>query len=322
MTLTMAAHITFGAAHGRPAFDMRRISSIHTESSWKEFTNRAEIVLPRNIKDFQKYKIGEVFQVGDPVIIRLGYGEGDLPVEFEGYLSDIAEGVPVTLKAENEMFNLKRGSVSVSKPKITLKELLQAIAPGYTIDCPDIQLGAVRYSNVAPIKVLEDIKKEAGISTYFDGKTLRSGIIYSDQSDTDPVKIILEKNAVSENLNKKSSASEKVTIRAISLLKNGKKIQVEVGDKGGSSIQRTYIGIEVEAELKKQAEQDLKRYKVEGFDGTVTLFGIPRVEHGMKMQMESIFYENMNGTYFIDKVEKEFDRDGYRQVCTLGNKAV
>lgn len=322
MTLTMAAHIAFGTSHGRPAFDMQLVSNVRIESAWSEFTNIAEIVLPRNVRDFQKYKIGEVFQVGDPVTIRLGYGDGELPVEFEGYLSDIGEGVPVTLKAENEMFKLKRGTVSVSKPKIALKELLQAIAPGYTVDCPDIQLGAVRYSNVAPIKVLEDIKKEAGISTYFDGKTLRSGIIYADQSNSEAVKVILEKNAVSENLNKKTTSSEKVLIKAISLLRNGKKIEVEVGDKGGSSIQRTYVGIEVEAELKKQADQDLKKYKVDGFDGTVTLFGIPRVEHGMKMQLESVFYENMNGTYYIDKVVKEFSSGGYRQECTLGNKAI
>lgn len=322
MTLTMAAHITFGASHGRPAFDMRRVSSVRIEAGWKDFTNRAEIILPRNVKDFHKHKIGEVFQVGDPVIIQLGYGDGELPVEFEGYLSDVGEGVPVTLKCENEMFKLKRGTVSVSKLKTTLRELLQEIAQGYEIGCPDVQLGAVRYSNVAPIQVLEDIKKEAGISTYFDGKVLRSGIIYSDQSDKPVVKIILEKNAVSENLNKKSSAAEKVTIKAISLLKNGRKIEVEVGDSGGTSIRRTYIGIEVEAELKRQAQDDLKKYKVDGFDGTVTLFGIPRVEHGMKMELESLFYENMNGTYYIDKVVKEFGPKGFRQECTIGGKAL
>lgn len=322
MTLTMAAHITFGSAHGRPSFDIKQVSSVRIESSWQEFTDRAEIILPRNVQHFRKYKVGEVFQVGDPITIRLGYGSGELPIEFEGYISDVGEGVPVTLKCENEMYKLKRGSVSCSKKETTLKELLQAIAPGYEIDCPEVFLGAVRYANVAPIKILEDLKNEAGISTYFDGKVLRSGIIYGAKSDAEAVKIKLEQNAVSENLNKKSSASDKVLIRAISLLKHGKKIEVEVGDDGGTSVQRYYIGVELEAELRRQAEEALKRYKVDGFDGTITLFGIPRVEHSMKVELSSILYENIRGVYSIDKVIKEFSPSGYRQEVTLGSQAI
>lgn len=322
MTLTMAAHITFGSAHGRPELSMRRVSSVRIESSWSEFTDRAEIVLPRKVRDFQKYKIGEVFQVGDPVVIRLGYGTEQLPVEFEGYISDVGEGIPVKLMCENEMFRLKRGNVLISKAHTTLRELLKAIAPGYKIDCPDMPLGAVRYSNVAPIKVLEDLKNEAGISTYFDKKVLRSGIIYADQSDKPTVKVLLEKNAVSENLNKRSSSTEKVTIKAISLLNNGKKLEVKVGDEGGTSVKRIYHGIEVEAELRKQAENDLKKYKVDGFDGSVILFGIPRVEHGMKIELNSQIYENIKGTYYIDKVIKEFSPNGYRQEVSIGGKAI
>lgn len=322
MTLTMAAHITFGAAHGRPSFDMRQVSSVHIESSWPEFTDRAEIVLPRKVRDFQKYKVGEVFQVGDPVTIRLGYGIGTLPVEFEGYLSEVGEGIPVTLKCEDEMYKLKRGTVSISQKNTTLRQLLEAIAPGYQVDCPEVSLGTVRYANMPPIKILEELKREAGISTYFDGKILRSGIIYGDQSDKETVKIKLEQNAVSENLNKKSSASEKVTIKAISLLKNGKKIEVSVGDDGGTSVQRYYIGVEVEAELKRQATEDLKKYKVDGFDGTITLFGIPRVQHGMKIDLSSVFYENLHGVYNIDKVVKDFGPEGFRQEVTLGSKSV
>lgn len=322
MTLTMAAHITFGAAHGRPSFVVKQVSSVRIDSSWQEFTDRAEIVLPRNVQYFRKYKVGEVFQVGDPVTIQLGYGTGELPIEFEGYLSDVGEGIPITLKCEDEMYQLKRGTVSFSKKEASLKDLLQAIAPGYEIDCPEVSLGTVRYANVAPIKILEDLKNEAGISTYFEGKVLRSGIIYGAKSDAEIVKIKLEQNAVSENLNKKSSATDKVLIRAISLLKNGKKLEVEVGDEGGTSIQRYYIGVEVEAELKRQATEALKIYKVDGFDGTITLFGIPRLEHGMKVELSSIYYENIKGIYCIDKVSKEFSSSGYRQEVTLGGQSL
>ena len=321
-TLIMAAHITFPESRGRKEFELHRVSSVRIESSWKDFTDRAEITLPRNVRNLNQFKYEDIFKIGDPIIIKLGYGTGELPVEFEGYLSDVSEGIPVTLRCEDEMFKLKRGNVSVSSAKITLKELLQKIAPGYEIDCPDANLGAVRHANMAPIKILEDLKKEVGFHSYFDGKMLRCGVIYADQSEEKPVKILLEKNAVSENLNKKTQSDEIVTIKAISLLKNGRKLEIEVGDKNGTSFQRTYIGIEIKAELEKQAKQDLEKYKTRGFDGSVTLFGTPRVRHGMKMDLKSEFYKNMEGLFYIEKVVKTFDEGGYRQEVTLGDKAI
>jgi hypothetical protein len=315
----MAAHITFPSVRGRGEINLRRVSAVKIESSWKDFTDRAEIIMPRNVRIINEQKYSDLFKAGDPVVIRLGYGDGDLPVEFTGYLSDISEGVPVVLRCEDEMYRLKRGSVSVVSGSITLKSLLKKAAPGYDIDCPDVELGAVRFANVAPIKILEEIKKEAGLYSYFDGKVLRCGVIYGDQSDVPPVNILLEKNAVSENLNKKA-ATDEVQIKAISILKNGKKISVEVGMKGGTSVQRTYIGITIKAELEKRANADLKKYKAQGFDGTVTLFGVPTVKHGMKMNLKSEFYKNMEGVFYIESVKKSFDAGGYRQNITLGER--
>ena len=321
MTLTMAAHITFPATRGRSELNLYRVSSVRIEGSWKDFTGRAEITLPRRVKNFDKFQYEDLFQNGDPVIIRIGYGDGELPVEFAGYLSDVSEGVPVTLRCEDEMYQLKRGSVSVSSPSITLKKLLQEAAPGYEIDCPDVQFGAVRYANVAPIAILESIKKETGLQSYFDGKVLRCGVFYGDQSDMAPVRVLLEKNVVNENLNKKQ-VPDKVHIKAISILTSGKKIEVEVGEKGGATIQRTYINVTDKTELENQAKRDLEKYKAKRVDGSITLFGIPCVQHGMKIDLKSEFYKNIEGIFNIDKVVKTFDESGYRQEVTLGDKAV
>jgi hypothetical protein len=276
--------------------------------------------LPRNVKNRKEVKYSEIFKTGDPVVIRLGYGSGELPVEFSGYLSDVSEGVPVTFRCEDEMFKLKRGNVSVVAQSITLRKLLERAAPGYEIDCPDAELGAVRYANVAPIKALEEIKRDTGLYSYFDGKILRCGVIYGDQSSLAPVPVFLEKNAVSESLNRKA-ATDEVQIKAISILKNGKKISVEVGLKGGTNVQRTYIGITVKTELEKRAKADLEKYKAQGFDGSVTLFGVPRVQHGMKIHLKSEFFKNMEGIFYVEKTLKTFDKGGYRQEITLGDKA-
>lgn len=321
MTLTMAAHVTFPESRGRGEISLYRASSVSIESSWKEFTDRAEITLPRNVRFIGAAKYGDLFRTGDPVVIRLGYGTGGLPVEFAGYISDVSEGVPVVLRCEDEMWKLKRGSVSVVSGSITLKELLRKAAPGYESDCPGVQLGAVRYAGVAPIKILEDIKKETGMYSYFDGKTLRCGVIYGDQSGVAPVNVFLEKNAVSENLNRKVPTDE-VEIKVTSILKDGKRITASAGMKGGTCVRRTYAGITVKAELEKQAGSDLEKYRAQGYDGSVTLFGVPAVRHGMKMNLKSEFYKNMEGLFYIEKIRKTFGAGGYRQEVTLGSRAV
>ena len=119
----------------------------------------------------------------------------------------------------------------------------------------------------------------------------------------------------------RKNSTEEVEIRAISILKNGRKIEVTVGQKGGTSVQRTYVGISVKAELESRAKADLQKYKTQGFDGSVTLFGIPRVEHGMKVRVVSEFYKNMEGTFYVEKTVKKFNSGGYRQDITLGDKA-
>jgi hypothetical protein len=321
MTFTMAVHIIFAAIRGRKTIELRRVSEVQVERSWKEFTGRAEIRMPRNIRILNGLTCSDIFKNGDPVEIRLGYGAGDLPVEFTGYISDVSAGVPVVIRCEDEMYQLKRGNVSIVSGAIMLKDLLKKACKDYETDCPDTNLGAVRFSNVAPIAVLDQIKKDTGLYSYFDGKILRCGVIYSDQSDAPVVNIHLEKNAVSESLNKKAETDE-VEIKAISILKNGKKISATAGRKGGTNAQRTYIGITVKAELEKRARADLKKYQAQGFDGSVTLFGIPAVHHGMKVHIKSEIFKNMEGTFYVEKAVKKFGSSGYRQELTLVDKAV
>jgi len=321
MSYTMRAHITFPKTEHREEINIYKVNSVTIESSWKQLTDTADITLPRRVNVFEKYPMSELFRIGDPVVIRLGYND-DLIEEFSGYLSDVSEGTPVNLRCENEMFKLKRKTVSISKANIKLRDLLEAIAPGYTIDCPDgVELGAVRYSNVPPTQILKDILEQTGMYSYFDGQTLCCGVVYGNKSGIKPVGIHLEKQAVSESLNRKSSSDMLIRIRAISVLKGGKKIQVEVGDNGGTLNTLTYVGIEAKAELEKAAKRDLESRKKQGFDGSIELFGIPVMRHGMKVELSSVLYENLKGIYYVDRVTKTFDDSPkYRQNIELGDK--
>lgn len=318
-TYTMAVDITFPESRGRAGFGMKRVTEIHIEKGWQEFTGTAEIVIPRNVKDFSRIEKDDLFELGDPVIIRFGYGTGEQPVEFEGYISDVSDGIPYRIKCEDEMFKLKRGSVSVSKAGVTLKQLLETIAPGYTIECPDVPLGTVRYTNVAPVAVLENLKKELGIYTYFIDKVLHA--VDGNSTDGETIKVLLERNAVSEDLNKKSKADEKVLVKFKSLQRNGKYITHEEGDKNGTVQVRNWPYL-TKAEIEARAKRIVELQKSKGFDGTITLFGIPRAYLGVKVELKSLFYKHMDGTFYVDKIVKDFSKSGIRQQLTIGNKVV
>ena len=155
----MCSRITFPANMKRGELVIYTVSSVHIESSWKMLTDSAEIVLPRRIRYFAGKDLKELLSAGDQVKIELGY-DSDLYTEFEGYISLIGWGVPVTIRCEDEMYNLKRKTVSYSAKNVTLKKLLADVAKGYEVKTNyDAELGAVRYSSLSLIHIFFNNKE-------------------------------------------------------------------------------------------------------------------------------------------------------------------
>ena len=74
-------------------------------------------------------------------------------------------------------------------------------------------------------------------------------------------------------------------------------------------------------EIQRIAETTYTNAMKPGLDGEVTLWGIPRLEHGMIADLYSNLYPEKNGSYYIDSVKKKSSpTGGYRQVAKLGNK--
>lgn len=315
-TYALYGEIIFPAHEGRPAFRIRRFSECKIESSWRSLTDTAEITIPRKVKDFDRLKVSEWFREGDPVEIWLGY-DRKLSLEFQGYVKKVPAGIPLIIACEDEMYKLKRSTVSVSKKDCTLKQLLKEIAPDYKVVCDDSRLGNVRFSKMSPSQILDELQKN-GIYCWFEGKELHA--FGTSKSDVDPVEILVERTAA-ESL--KQREIEKTLVIMSLIRKKGKKLRVEVGDKqAGKRITREISGIELsEAELKRDAEKLYELSKQPGLDGDLTLWGVPRVQHGYRMNLKSILYPEKNGTYYIDAVTKTFSPQGYRQVCKLGLKA-
>ena len=306
----MCAHIIIGD------MNIRRPNSVKIESGWKFLTDRATITLPMKTKDFERENIKKKFPKGTAVQIKLGYN-GSLEEEFTGYVTHVAAGIPLVIKCEDEMWQLKQIPVNISLKEASLKSLLGKIVPGYAIEADDWDLGPVRYSKTTVAQVLEKLRQDYGFYSHMKGTTLVCGKSYTGGKT---VPLHLERDIVSQSLNYRTAEDIRIRIEAVSTLRGGRKIEVAVGDNDGELRRLTYFGIEVEGALKKLAEQDLKKFKVDGFEGGLTTFGIPVIHHGDKVELTSDLYPERNGQNYVEETRVSFDESGYRRHLKLGEK--
>lgn len=323
MSYTMCSRLTFPATDKREELKMYVVTSVAIQSSWKMLTDTADIVFPRRMKIFNGRNLAESIREGDPVKIELGYNRV-LLTEFEGYIQRIGRGIPITLHCEDEMYKLKRKKVSYSKRSVKLGELLKDLCGEYEIvtSFGDTELGAVRYAEMLVSQILEDVKKKTGLYSYFIGKTLYCGNVYTDKVKLPETNIHLERNAVSQDLQQTGGDYE---VTALAILKGGKKLEAKAGTKGAETVNLTYndkdktVTVEV---LKEFAERYYESLKKQKYKGGVELFGIPAVTFGQVIDLKSDITPEMNGKYYIEKVTKEFsDNATYRQKVELGGRA-
>jgi hypothetical protein len=303
---------------------LTQATEIRIETSWKLLTSTAEIVIPRKVKFFDKNKVRDTFRRGDRVTIYWGYN-GTLNEEFRGYVTEVAADIPITLRLQDEMWKLKQIPVNFSAPSIGLSDLLKSICPGYHIDALEgVTIGAVRFPKTTVAAVLDKLhedpwKLDSYIKIINNEPVLVCGKYYADDSDVETVNFHLERNVVSSSLNYIRKDDVTIMIKGVSTLANGSKIEVEFGDKGGQQRQLTHYN-KTKQELEVLVRLDYDKYKQDRFDGSFTAFGIPSVKHGQKVNLVSTLYEDRNGVYYVEGVNKTFGDGGIRQEIKLDQK--
>lgn len=330
MTLGMCAEIKFLKTDRREAFSIFRISSCEMELSWKMICGKAEIVLPRNIKDFDKQNVKDVFRKGDPVEIYLGYN-GDMKLEFKGYIDVVSANYPITLKLEDEMWKLKQIPVNFASPNISLKGFIESIVKDYPIDVDlSVSLGAVRFSKVSLGEVLNKLQSEMNLYSFIRNGKLTIAKPYSDVSDEVPV-FDLERNCESNDLNYLSKEERLVKIigqsmqevaNAVRNKEKNKKLKFEWGDENANDTINWSFNVRSQKELEDAVKKMYEDRKKEGYDGSFKALGTPSIAHGQRVKIISTLYPEREGVYYVDAVKKIFDKSsGYRQEITLGGTA-
>ena len=320
--LIMNAKVVFKATESHPEFYIRRISEVEIETSWKMICSTAQVVLPRNIKDFNQNKVKDWFKRGDKVEIYLCYGlDEDLILEFSGYITQVSADYPITIKLEDEMWRLKQIPVNFSSKNEKLKSFVQKYVTDYPILIDaEVPLGAVNIKNKTLGEVFKKFQEDLSLYAFIRNGKLVVAKPYSDVSDKIPV-FDLERNCVSNDLNYLSKEERTVKVVAESVqnfAKTKKKLKFELGDPDPKTTINKTLSVTTLNDLQAEVRRIYDLYKKEGFDGSFTTFGTPSVQHGQKVKITSSLYNDREGVYYIDSIKKKFSRDGYRQEIELG----
>jgi hypothetical protein len=305
---------------GENKFDF--VTDIEIVSTWKEFTDTAKLTIPKRItKNGEPITngTGSIFKRGDKVEIKLGYFP-NLTLRFSGYVSAVKIATPIEIEIENQMFLLKQSTFTKSYKKVDLKTLLNDMIGGkIAINSVDADLGAFRITNVTPLQVLDELKKTYYLDCFVQGGTLYVGRQYIAENRVDH-QIVMERDVIDNDLIWKNEEETKIKLKAISMLPDNKKIEIEVGDPDGEQRTAHYYDL-TESTLKTIAESEIKKFKFTGFRGGFTMFGTPKIKHGDVIVLKSYKLPERNGTYFVDSVETTFGQNGFRQKIELGRKA-
>lgn len=316
------SEITITSATTKAVTKFDFVAEIGITSTWKEFTDKATITIPKKItKGGQSIVNGSnaIFKKGDIVQIKIGYYP-TLTTVFDGYIARVEIDAPVVLHCEDEMFKLKLNTITKSYKTINLKELVKDISGTTKTDVVDAELGQFRITNATPCQVLEELKSTYMLDAFIKNKTLHVGLRYIPELSKKH-KLLFEKHIIEHSLEWQNIDDVKINMKMISMLPNNKKIEIEVGDVGGETRTAYFYGL-TEKEMRKIALDEIKKFKYTGFRGGFTTFGEPVMNHGDVVELTSLKFPERNGEYFIDAVERKFGQSGSRQIVEIGLKSI
>lgn len=192
----LACKILIYEQEGKTPLEIEFVNDIQIESSWREFTDKATIVLPRFIdvetginsdKDFRTRLLD--WSKSHPVIeIFLGY-ENPTHLAFKGIIRDVKGRVPVELVCEDHMYFLKSGLINTAFPQkegdelkttnvVDFIETYFKVAKGAKDikydekNIQNINLGAFKLQNKTPVKFLEMLRDDYGLYSFVRYKNL------------------------------------------------------------------------------------------------------------------------------------------------------
>jgi hypothetical protein len=283
------------------------VNKVEIVESVKELGDKATIVLPRNYKTLAGKGILDYLEVGQKATVYLGY-DGDYWAEFSGFLGEIESSAPLVLHVDDSFYPLKRNNFTKAWQQISLRELLQYVAPDYTIVCPDVNLGTFQISGASSYRVIRELQQQYGFYSFIKDGVLNCSFAYDVGGTFDEFTYTLnDSNQLRMNVKKNDlkyhrAEDVKVRIRAISNQRTGVKLKYEVGDDSNEASLRTLnFGPLTMDELKEIATQWYNKLSFDGYSGSITGFAYPRTHAGDTLHIVDDQEPEREGKYLIEK---------------------
>lgn len=321
-------------------YRFRQCHEVKIEKTWRELGSRCTIKLPKHIRTdaFTTSTLESVIKPGDAVTVKLKYLGLAEKVEFEGTVARIKPNIPFEVECEDAVYLFKRTPIKKTWAKEEKPTLRTVVA--YVVDQVNAKypLAHVRLSSDLPsvsfsekgfvieagnnaATVLEKLKEEYGLASYFKGPELFTGLLY--QKTYGRVRHSLAWNVIDSDLTYRTEDDTQIRIKAIGFKPDNTKVETKkiVGDADGELRTIHYYNVSNESELLKLAENDLKKYKINGFEGKFTTFLYPYAEPLMITDLTDPRYDqSRTGSYIIDSVVTTFGPGGARREIEPGIK--
>lgn len=295
------------------------LDKVEIHKSVEQLADTAVITLPASQYN-QALQVEDKLKRGDGVIIKFGYEETGMELEFDGWLQRIStDGGNIKLHCEDDLFLFRKELPNEVLKNVTLEALLKKVINGCGIDLALDCTYSWTYqkfviNNATGFDVLKKVQEECGADIYVDDKlhVHPPGEKIGEERFYD-----LALNVEKEDLTYRRAEDKKVKVVVKALMPDGTVKEVETGSTGGEKIE-VKCATPDEASMKARGELEVKRRTFDGYEGSITGWLIPMCKPADSVTIKDKDYPYKDGTYFVTSVTTEFGKEGGKRKIDLG----
>lgn len=300
-------------------YKLGMLDKVEIHKSVEQLADTAVITLPASQYN-NALQIEDKLKRGNGVVIKFGYEETGMEVEFDGWLQRIStDGGNIKLHCEDDLFLFRKEMPNEVLKKVTLEDLLKKVISrcgiAIVLDCTySWTYEKFVINNATGYDVLKKVQEECGADIYLDEKLH----VHPPGEKVGEERIYdLSKNVEKEDLTYRRAEDKKVKVVVKALLPDGKVKEVETGSTGGEKIE-VKCPTSDDASMKARGEQEVKRRTFDGYEGSITGWLIPMCRPADSVTLRDKDYPYKDGTYFVTSVTTEFGKEGGSRKIDLG----
>ena len=295
------------------------LDKVEIHKSVEQLADTAVITLPASQYN-QALQVEDKLKRGDGVIIKFGYKETGMVLEFEGWLQRIStDGGNIKLYCEDELFLFRKELPNEVLKNVTVEALLKKVVKACNVivgvDCSyNWTYQKFVINNATGFDVLKKIQEECGADIYLDDKLH----VHPPGEKVGKERFYnLAMNVEKEDLVYRRAEDKKIKVVVKALMPDGTVKEVETGSTGGEKIE-VKCATSDEASMKARGELEVKRRTFDGDEGSITGWLIPVCRPADSVTIRDRDYPYKDGTYFVTSVTTEFGKDGGKRKIDLG----